>query len=89
MEKLKLLKKNKFSLINGYSFFPIHSYTFARNNEGEWAEPWFYDLKYGDLKLPLFIDDNKIIDFQKIVFGSPCSLEFPDDRLFIPLTLLS
>ena len=66
---IKLLKKNKFSLINGYSFFPIHSYTFARNNEGEWAEPWFYDLKYGDLKLPLFIDDDKIIGFQKIVFG--------------------
>ena len=58
-----------FSLINGYSFFPIHSFTFARNSEVEWAEPWFYDLKYGDLKLPLFIDDNKIIGFQKIEFG--------------------
>jgi hypothetical protein len=68
-EIIKLLEKNKFSLINGYSFFPIHSYTFARNNEVEWAEPWFYDLKYGDLKLPLFIDDNKIISFQKIEFG--------------------
>jgi hypothetical protein len=66
---IKMLKNNKFSLINGYSFFPIHSYTFARNNEGEWAEPWFYDLKYGDLKLPLLIDDNKIIGFQKIEFG--------------------
>ena len=66
---IKMLENNKFSLINGYSFFPIHSYTFARNNEGEWAEPWFYDLKYGDLKLPLLIDDNKIIGFQKIEFG--------------------
>jgi len=66
---IKMLKKNKFSLINGYSFFPIHSFTFARNNGGEWVEPWFYDLKYGDLKLPLFIDDNKIIGFQKIEFG--------------------
>ncbi len=66
---IKLLKKNKFSLINGYSFFPIHSYTFARNNKVEWTEPWFYDLKYGDLKLPLFIDDNKIIGFQKVEFG--------------------
>jgi len=66
---IKLLKKNNYSLINGYSFFPIHSYTFSRNNEVEWAEPWFYDLKYGDLKLPLFIDDNKIIGFQKIEYG--------------------
>ena len=66
---IKLLKNNKFSLINGYSFFPIHSFTFARNNEGDWAEPWFYDLKYGDLKLPLFIEDNKIIGFHKIEFG--------------------
>ena len=63
---IKLLKKNKFSLINGYSFFPIHSYTFARNNDGEWAEPWFYDLKYGDLKVPLFIENKKIIGFEKI-----------------------
>ena len=72
---IKLLKKNKFSLINGYTFFPIHSYTFARNNEDEWAEPWFYDLKYGDLKLPLFIDDNKIIGFQKIEFGEEAQID--------------
>jgi hypothetical protein len=66
---IQLLKNNKFSLINGYSFFPVHSYTFARNDEVEWIEPWFYDLKYEDLKLPLFIDENKIIGFQKIKFG--------------------
>jgi len=72
---IKLLRKNKFGLINGYTFFPIHSYTFARNNEDEWAEPWFYDLKYGDLKLPLFINDNKIIGFQKIEFGEETQFE--------------
>jgi hypothetical protein len=72
---IKLLRKNKFGLINGYTFFPIHSYTFARNKEVEWTEPWFYDLKYGDLKLPLFINDNKIIGFQKIEFGEETQFE--------------
>ena len=52
------------------SHFPIHSYTFARNNEDEWAEPWFYDLKF-----PLFISDNKIIGFQKIDFGEETQFE--------------
>ena len=68
------MKKNNFCLIDGYSFFPTHSYTFVQNNELEWREPWFYDLKYRDLRLPLFIDDNKVIGFEKV---------YPGQKIFI------
>ena len=69
IEILKLLENNHFNPINGYSFFPIHSYTFARNQNNRKFEPWFYDLKYQDLKIPLIIGKDKIIGFEKIEFG--------------------
>jgi len=66
---LEKLKNNNFDLINGYSFFPIHSYTFARNLNHQKIEPWFYDIKYQDLKLPIIIGNDNIIGFDKIEFG--------------------
>mgnify|MGYP003999261399 CR=1 FL=1 len=72
---LKLLKNNNFSLINGYSFFPIHSYTFAKNQNIRNLEPWFYDLKYQDLKLPLIIGNDKIIGFEKVEFGEEITID--------------
>ena len=60
------LMNSGYSLFEGYSFFPYHSYTFAKNKTESQKIPWLYDLKYRDLKVPLFIDNKKIIGFEKI-----------------------
>jgi len=65
----KSLKESGFYLHNGYSFFPFHSYTFVRDPSLAQQLPWFFDIKYRDLKIPLFIDNKKIIGFEKISFG--------------------
>ena len=72
---IKMLENNKFSLINGYSFFPIHSYTFAKDSDGATLEPWFFDIKYRDLKLPILIDNNQIIGFEKIEYGEQIEVD--------------
>jgi len=60
------LMNSGYSLFEGYSFFPYHSYTFAKNKTETQKIPWLYDLKYRDLKVPLFIENKKIIGFEKI-----------------------
>tara|TARA_B100000315_G_C14491039_1_gene547591 strand:+ start:228 stop:1160 length:933 start_codon:yes stop_codon:yes gene_type:complete len=59
------LKDAGFSLLDGYSFFPYHSYTFVKNKTGPQKIPWLYDLNYRDLKVPLYIENKKIIGFEK------------------------
>jgi len=70
--KISLLLKNSgYSLSDGYSFFPYHSYTFVKGKTKLQKIPWFYDLKYRDLKVPLFVDKQKIIGFEKINLQEP------------------
>ena len=59
------LKDAGFSLLDGYSFFPYHSYTFVKNKTNPQKIPWLYDLNYRDLKVPLYIENKKIIGFEK------------------------
>ena len=65
-EILLSLRNAGYSLLDGYSFFPYHSYTFVKNKTNTQKIPWLYDLKYRDLKVPLYIENKKIIGFEKI-----------------------
>ena len=65
-EMLLSLRNAGYSLLDGYSFFPYHSYTFVKNKTNPQKIPWLYDLKYRDLKVPLYIENKKIIGFEKI-----------------------
>jgi len=71
LKKLLLIIENEgFHLQNGYSNFPLHSMVFVKNKMiPSQPSPYFFDIKYQDLKLPINIGNDKIIGFQKIEFG--------------------
>lgn len=61
-----LINNSGFGLMDGYTFFPIQTFTFVRNSKNKSNIPYPYDMKYRDLKLPLIINGKKIIGFEKI-----------------------
>ncbi|RPH04818.1 MAG: hypothetical protein CBC06_006150 [bacterium TMED46] len=72
---LDSLRLKQFSLYDSYSFFPVQFYLFKKNESLFNAIPWFYDMKYKDLILPLYINDDKVIGFEKIYPGQKISME--------------
>ena len=79
---LDSLRLKEFSLYDSYSFFPVQFYLFEKNESLSSAIPWFYDMKYKDLRLPLYINDDKIIGFEKIYPGQKIFME-PEFYYFI------
>jgi hypothetical protein len=71
LEKLLLNINNEgFKLKDAYSNFPLHCMVFIKNEKITTQPlPWIYDLKYRDLKIPLEIDNQKVIGFSKIEYG--------------------
>ena len=65
---LDSLRFKGFSLFDSYSFFPVQFYLFKKETSIN-TIPWFYDIKYKDLKLPININGNEIIGFEKIYAG--------------------
>jgi len=72
---LSSLADSSFSLYDGYSFFPYHVYTFVKNKKQTTQNLWLYDLKYRDLKIPIIIEDKKIIGFEKIDLNQPVYID--------------
>ena len=64
-EILLSMKNSGFTLMDAYSFFPIHAYIFVRDSTKMQKIPWYFDIKYRDLKIPLYLNGNKIIGFEK------------------------
>ena len=60
------LQNNKFILTEGYSKFPLHAMLFIRQESILNKKPVLLDIKYQDITLPLFIDDKKVIGFEKL-----------------------
>ena len=65
---LDSLRFKGFSLFDSYSFFPVQFYLLKKETSSN-SIPWFYDIKYKDLKLPININGNEIIGFEKIYAG--------------------
>ena len=65
---LDSLRFKGFSLFDSYSFFPVQFYLFKKETSIN-TIPWLYDIKYKDLKLPININGNEIIGFEKIYAG--------------------
>ena len=64
------LKENNFNIFDGYSAFPLHCYLFFKDQKTlSHNIPWIYDIRYKDLKIPLYIEENKIIGFKKFIKG--------------------
>jgi len=64
------LKENNFNIFDGYSAFPLHCYLFFKDQKTlSHNIPWIYNIKYKDLKIPLYIEGNKIIGFNKFIKG--------------------
>jgi len=72
---LDSLRLKGFTLYDSYSFFPVQFYLFEKKESLSNAIPWFYDLKYKDLRLPLYINNDKIIGFEKIYSGQKVSMD--------------
>lgn len=66
---LDSLRLKGFSLYDSYSFFPVQFYLFKKEISYVNSIPWFYDIKYKDLELPININGDKIIGFEKIYRG--------------------
>ncbi len=66
---LDSLRIKGFSLFDSYSFFPVQFYLFKKGKSYTNSIPWFYDIKYKDLKLPININGDKVIGFEKIFIG--------------------
>ncbi len=69
------LNNQSFHLVDSYSFFPVQFYLFNKKKIRSKSNLWFYDMKYRDLKLPLYIDGNKIIGFEKVFYGNKKYIE--------------
>jgi len=66
----KNIENSEFHLTDAYSRFPLHCMVFVKNNEiSHQSSPWLFDIKYRDLKIPLLIDNQRIIGFEKIENG--------------------
>ena len=62
----KNLGKDKFHLIDGYSRFPLHCMLLTKTTSDlNQMIPWLFDIRYKDLLIPIFVDDFKIIGFNK------------------------
>jgi hypothetical protein len=71
-----ILSQNNFDLIDAYSRFPLHCMVFVKNNAiSHQSSPWLFDIKYRDLKIPLIIDNKRIIGFQKLNKGKEILLD--------------
>ncbi len=70
------LKEHNFNLFDGYSVFPLHCYLFYKDQKTfSHNIPWIYDIKYKDLKVPLYIEGNKVIGFNKFIEGHGVSID--------------
>jgi hypothetical protein len=66
----KNIENSEFHLTDAYSRFPLHCMVFVKNNAiSHQSSPWLFDIKYRDLKIPLLIDNQRIIGFEKIENG--------------------
>ena len=77
LEKLfKNIEDSKFHLIDAYSRFPLHCMVFVKNiaNTNQ-SLPWLFDIKYRDLKIPLMVDNQRIIGFEKIDNGKVLNVD--------------
>ena len=66
----KNIENSKFHLTDAYSRFPLHCMVFVKNiTNSHQSIPWLFDIKYRDLKIPLMIDNQIVIGFEKIDKG--------------------
>ena len=78
----KNIENSEFHLTDAYSRFPLHCMVFVKNNAiSHQSSPWLFDIKYRDLKIPLLIDNQRIIGFEKIENGKEVLI----DSSFNPL----
>ena len=72
----KQIRDNNYYLIDGYSSFPLHCMIFVKDGSKlQYKSPWVFDIKYRDLKVPLFIEGNKIIGFNKFTKGEDIPID--------------
>jgi len=70
------LKEYNFNIFDGYSAFPLHCYLFLKDQKTlSHNIPWIYDIRYKDLKIPLYVEGNKIIGFNKFIEGQEISID--------------
>ena len=64
------IENSEFHLTDAYSRFPLHCMVFVKNiTNSHQSVPWLFDIKYRDLKIPLMIDNQIVIGFEKIDKG--------------------